>query len=61
MALLHDAQENLHFYTGLIYYGSNSVPFDEEMHLVEEPLASLGEERIRPSKEQFAQIMESFK
>ena len=61
MALLHDAQDNLHFYTGLIYYDSNSVPFDEEMHLVEEPLASLGEERIRPSKEQFAQIMESFK
>lgn len=61
MALLHEAQDELHFYTGLIYYNPDSMPFDEEMHLVDEPLSSLPTERLRPSNEAFAEIMESFK
>ena len=61
MELLHEAQDELHFYTGLIYYNANSMPFDEEMHLVDEPLSSLPTERLQPSNEVFAEIMESFK
>ena len=61
MALLHEAQDELHFYTGLIYYNADSIPFDEEMHLVDEPLSSLPTERLRPSNEVFAEIMDSFK
>jgi len=61
MELLHEAQDELHFYTGLIYYNANSKPFDEEMHLIDEPLSSLPTERLRPSNEVFAEIMDSFK
>jgi len=61
MSLLHEAQDELHFYTGLIYYNSDSVPFDEEMHLVDEPLSSLPSDRLRPSNEVFSEIMDSFK
>lgn len=61
MILLHEAQDHLHFYTGLIYYNSDSVSFDEEMHLVDEPLATLPAERVVPSNEVFEEIMESFK
>ncbi len=61
MALLHEARDELHFYTGLIYYDRDSVPFDQELNLVDEPLSSLPTERLRPSNEVFAEIMESFK
>ncbi len=61
MELLHEAQQELHFYTGLIYYDSKSVPFDEEMNLIDEPLATLPTERLRPSKEAFAEIMATIK
>ncbi|MCH7959265.1 MAG: 2-oxoacid:ferredoxin oxidoreductase subunit beta [Candidatus Hydrogenedentes bacterium] len=61
MALLHEAQDHLHFYTGLLYYEEDSHPFDEEINLVEEPLATLPQERVRPSEAVFAEIMESFK
>lgn len=61
MALLHDAQENLHFYTGLMYHDDDSVPFDEEMHLVDEPLAHLSDEVLRPSKAVFDEIMDSYR
>lgn len=61
MALLHDAQDNLHFYTGLIYYNPDSIPFDEEMHLIDEPLATLPDETLRPSRAVFDEIMASHK
>lgn len=60
MTLLHEAQDHLHFYTGLIYYDEKSIPFDEEMHLVDEPLASLPTDRIRPSRDAFDEIMATF-
>lgn len=61
MSLLHEAQEQLHFYTGLMYYDADSVPFDEEMRLVDEALATLPEERVRPPKEILTEIMASYK
>ena len=61
MALLHEAKEQMHFYTGLLYYNPDSLPFDEEINLVEEPLATLPESRVRPSNEIFDSIMESYK
>ncbi len=59
--LLHDAIENQHFYTGLIYCSTDSVSFGDKMNMVEEPLASLSEERVRPSNDVFNEIMESLK
>lgn len=61
LALLDDAAEQQHFYTGLMYYGGDKPSFSDTMNLVEEPLATLPTERIRPSKEVFNTIMDTFK
>lgn len=60
LELLGLAREKNLFYTGLIYYDKNIVPFDEHMNLIAEPLATLPESRVRPSNEAFAEIMKSF-
>lgn len=59
--LLHKAQAEEHFYTGLIYHDEDSLPLDEQIQMIEEPLATLPESRLRPSDESFAAIMETFK
>ena len=61
MSVLHEAREQLHFYTGLIYCNEESIPFDEQMGLVDEPLARLDESKLVPSAETFAKIMDSYK
>lgn len=61
ISLLHEAQDHLHFYTGLIYFNPDSRPYDEEMHLVDQPLAHLPDERLRPSNDTFNELIESFK
>ena len=61
LELLNEAQASLHFYTGLIYHSTNSLPFDEEMNLIDEPLATLPSERIRPSNKVFEEIMSGYK
>lgn len=61
IALLHEAQDNLHFYTGLIYFNPESKPYAEEMHMIQEPLATLPDERLRPSNEAFEHLMNKFK
>lgn len=61
MALMHEAEEKLHFYTGLVYYQPNSRSFAERMNLVDEPLVNLPESVTRPSDKIFSEIMESFK
>lgn len=61
LALLSEAQHEQHFYTGLMYCNPDSVPFDEELGLVDEPLSRLSNETLRPSSEAFDEIMESFK
>ena len=60
MTLLREAQEQQHFYTGLIYYKDGSTPYSEQRNLVPEALATLPEDKIRPSREVFDQIMASF-
>ncbi|MBI5094793.1 MAG: 2-oxoacid:ferredoxin oxidoreductase subunit beta [Candidatus Hydrogenedentes bacterium] len=60
LALLDKAREELLFYTGLIYYNGAMAPLDQQMNLVDEPLATLPESRVRPSRETLAEIMESF-
>lgn len=61
LQLLHDAEADHHFYTGLIYYDQNSTPFPNTKNLVDEPLSTIPVEKLRPSPETFAKIMESFK
>lgn len=61
LELLDEANQSQHFYTGLMYYGGDAPSFSDQMHLVDAPLATLPSEAIRPSKESFETIMESFK
>ena len=61
LTLLNEANEQHHFYTGLIYYGGDTPSFSDSMNLVEEPLATLPTDQIRPSNEVFNTIMDSFK
>jgi len=49
------------FHTGLVYYNPNISTLPNDLGLVDEPLASLPPERVRPSNEVFGKIMESFK
>lgn len=45
--------------TGLIYYAPEQIPFTETLNLVEQPLASLTDEQLRPSEAQLNDIMAS--
>ena len=61
MTLLHEAQDKMHFYTGLMYCDTDSLPFDKELNLIDEPLATLPQERVQPSNEVFEEIMATFR
>ncbi len=60
MALLQEAKVHQHFYTGLIYHDMKGLPFDEEINLVDEPLATLPQDRVRPGKDVFDELMNSY-
>jgi 2-oxoglutarate ferredoxin oxidoreductase subunit beta len=47
--------------TGLIYYNPKKVDFTTTLNVVDEPLATLPQERIRPGPEALEEIMESLK
>lgn len=49
------------FSTGLLYYNGSLKPIDEQLNMVEEPLATLPEERVRPDDAALAEIMESLR
>ena len=51
------AAEEKQFLTGLLYIDENKPDFVSMMKLVDEPLASLQEDRLRPSKEALDKIM----
>jgi 2-oxoglutarate ferredoxin oxidoreductase subunit beta len=61
MDLLHKANHEQLFLTGLIYTGEVGKPLDEQLNMVAEPLATLPASRIRPPLEALAKIMETFK
>ncbi len=61
MKLLDEAKEHNLFYTGLVYYSRDRDALDDHLNLVDEPLATLPESRIRPSAKTFEKIMDSFK
>lgn len=60
MSLLDKARVEHLFFTGLLYYREERDVMSRRIKLVDEPLAELDEERIRPSRETFAQISEMF-
>ncbi len=57
MRLLEQAKSEKMFITGLIYIDQARPTLDELVHLPETPLAHLGEDRLRPSRDALAKVM----
>ncbi|MCB9419209.1 MAG: 2-oxoacid:ferredoxin oxidoreductase subunit beta [Ardenticatenaceae bacterium] len=55
------AQENHEFITGLIYYDASRPTLTEVNNTVDTPLATLPEERIRPSRATLENLMQSLR
>ena len=60
LALLEKAREQMLFYTGLLYYDGDIQPIQDQLGMVEQPLADLPEQKLRPSREAFDEIMAMF-
>jgi 2-oxoglutarate ferredoxin oxidoreductase subunit beta len=55
--MLMDAHEEGDVLTGVFYIDTNELDFASRLNLVDEPLATLPQERVRPSREVFAELM----
>jgi 2-oxoglutarate ferredoxin oxidoreductase subunit beta len=58
---LHESARRGEFATGMIYIEPDRDDFITQLNLVEEPLASLPLERVRPGKEALDEIMEGLR
>jgi 2-oxoglutarate ferredoxin oxidoreductase subunit beta len=61
LAAIHEARAERKLATGLLYVEPSARPFDEELHLVDAPLARLSLEQVRPSRAVLQEIMEQLK
>ncbi|MEE9264353.1 MAG: 2-oxoacid:ferredoxin oxidoreductase subunit beta [Vicinamibacteria bacterium] len=59
--LLRGAMENQQFITGLIFVDPDRENFLDRLNLVDEPLAHLPQERLRPPEEVLDEVMDSLK
>jgi 2-oxoglutarate ferredoxin oxidoreductase subunit beta len=58
---LHETARRGEFATGLIYIEPDRDDFLEQLNLIDEPLATLPLERVRPGKEALDEIMEALR
>jgi 2-oxoglutarate ferredoxin oxidoreductase subunit beta len=58
---LHEASADEHVVTGLLYLDTSRPTFLDLLNLVDEPLATLPEARVRPSKEALEAVMEELR
>ena len=61
LATLHRSRTAKEFLTGILYLEPEKPSFARLLNTVEEPLTTLGEERLRPSREALAAILEQFR
>lgn len=61
MRLLTDTARRGEYPTGLLYVEPDKVDFCTQLNLVDEPLATLPLERVRPPKSALDEIMESLR
>jgi len=59
MSTIKKAHQDKQFLTGLLYINEQVEDFTTIMHVGDEPLATLPESKIRPSKESLTEIMNS--
>jgi len=60
-AVLEEGRRERRLVTGLLYVNPEKVPFEDELRLVDEPLASLPLERVRPPKRVLDEVMEQLR
>lgn len=60
LRLLEESADEGYLATGLVYLNTDQEPLGEAKNLVDEPLASLNDDRLRPSKEKLTEIMKDF-
>ncbi len=61
VTVLHEAAERQEVVTGILYVDPSRPNFMDGLELVNSPLATLPESRVRPSREVLAQIVEEFR
>jgi 2-oxoglutarate ferredoxin oxidoreductase subunit beta len=61
IATIREARDEMKFVTGLLYVNTGTHRFDQEMKLVDEPLATLPLDRVRPSRTVLDSIMASYR
>jgi len=61
MKLLHETLMRQELATGILYVEPDKTDFIEQLGIVDEPLATLPESRIRPGRPVLDEIMESFR
>ena len=59
MRVLDETRNRGEFATGLIYVEPKKADFIDVLNMVDEPLATLPEARVRPSKSVLSQLMEA--
>ncbi|MBI4455164.1 MAG: 2-oxoacid:ferredoxin oxidoreductase subunit beta [Acidobacteria bacterium] len=59
--MLEEARANSEFLTGLIYIDPTSIDFVSLLNLVDEPLATLPLEKVRPPKDALDEIMQELR
>jgi 2-oxoglutarate ferredoxin oxidoreductase subunit beta len=58
---LHEAGESGHVVTGLLYVNTTRPTFIDLLNLVDEPLATLPESKVRPSQAALDEVMEELR
>ena len=61
LEVLHEATRRHEVLTGILYVDTHQQTLTQILDLVDEPLASLPESRVRPSREVLDQINEEFR
>ena len=61
IGMIHRGREENRFITGILYLNPEKGSLDHELNLVDEPLASLPLERVRPPKAALDEIMAGLK
>lgn len=56
-----DRLEPGHVYTGMIYVDPQSQALHETLHLPDAPLASMGADVLRPSRQAFGELLDSYR
>ena len=61
ISVIREARDEMKLLTGLLYVNTATHRFDQEMRMIDEPLAGLALDRVRPPKSVLDSIMASFR